>query len=78
MGNEHKKQLIEAYNNDKYNSVKFNFSLESLLSDIELSPIIHNSYLQTINRYCQYLDQTKFGLFNFKIIFNFTYFKSRK
>ena len=60
MGNEHKKQLIEAYNNDKYNSVKFNFSLESLLSDIELSPIIHNSYLQTINRYCQYLDQTKF------------------
>jgi ADP-ribosylglycohydrolase len=60
MGNEYNKQLIDAYNNDKYNSVKFNFSLESFLSEIESSPISHNTYLQKLNRYCRYIDQTKF------------------
>ena len=60
MGNELNQQLIEAYNNDKYHSIKFNFSLESLLSEINSSPISHNYYLQKLNRYCQYIDQTKF------------------
>ena len=60
MGNELNQQLIEAYNNDKYYSIKFNFSLESLLSEINSSPISHNYYLQKLNRYCQYIDQTKF------------------
>lgn len=60
MGNEQHKQLIDAYNNDKYYSVKFNFSLNSLLFEIENSPISHNYYLQKLNRYCQYIDQTNF------------------
>ena len=60
MGNEQNKQLIDAYNNDKYYSVKFNFSLNFLLSEIENSPISHNYYLQKLNRYCQYIDQTNF------------------
>ena len=60
MGNEQNKQLIDAYNDDKYNSVKFSFTLESLLSEIEISPITHNYYLQKLNRYCQYIDKTQF------------------
>ena len=60
MGNEQSKQLINAYNNDENQSVRFNFSFESLLSEIESSPISHNYYLQKLNRYCQYIDQTNF------------------
>ena len=80
MGNEQNQQLIEAYNNDKYNSVKFNFCFESLLSEIESSPISHNYYLQKLNRYCQYIDLTKFKqnlqyLFNIQSINNFTFIK---
>ena len=60
MGNELNQQLIDAYNNDKYNSIKLNFSLESLLKEITSSPISLNYYLQKLNRYCKYIDQSKF------------------
>ena len=56
MGNEENQKLIDAYNNDKYHSVKFSMSFESLLSEIETSPISYNYYLQKLNRYCEYID----------------------
>ena len=56
MGNEENQKLIDAYNNDKYHSVKLSMSFESLLSEIETSPISYNYYLQKLNRYCEYID----------------------
>ena len=60
MGNEENQKLIEAYNKDAYNSVHFNFSLDSLLNEIASSPLSHNYYLKKLNRYCQYINQDNF------------------
>ena len=60
MGNEQTQKLIKAYNEDKYHSVIFDFSLDALLKEIKSSPISHNYYLQKLNRYCEYINQIKF------------------
>ena len=60
MGNEQTQKLIKAYNEDKYHSVIFDFSLDTLLKEIKSSPISHNYYLQKLNRYCEYINKIKF------------------
>ena len=67
MGNNQTQKLIEAFNKDQYFSVKFDFSLNTLLNEINISPISHNYYLQKLNRYCRYIDQNQFEK-NLKIL----------
>ncbi len=67
MGNNQTQKLIEAFNKDQYFSVKFDFSLDALLDEINISPISHNYYLQKLNRYCRYIDQKQFEK-NLKIL----------
>ena len=67
MGNNHTQKLIEAFNKDQYFSVKFDFSFNTLINEINISPISHNYYLQKLNRYCRYIDQNQFEK-NLKIL----------